>query len=92
MEDLEKRLMELEARMKSELGGDSEEGQIWRVISDHSDRIGKLDDTVWRGNGRDSVTTQLVRLRTELRTVAVMMTVLLPIGVKLVDKLWLGAG
>jgi len=92
MEDLERRVLELESKIKSELGADSEDGQVWRVINGHTERLTKIDDTVWRGNGKDSIVTQLVRLRTELRTIAVVMTVLLPIGVKLLDKIWLGAG
>ena len=74
------------------MGTDADDGQIWRVVHGHTDRLTRIDDTVWRGNGKDSIVTQLVRLRTELRTIAVMMTVLLPIGVKLLDKVWLSAG
>jgi len=73
MEDLERRILELESKLKSETGGDGEPGNIWRVMDAHSARLEKLDSVIWRGNGKDSLVAQLVRLRTELRVAAVVL-------------------
>ena len=78
MEDLEKRVLELESKLKSEMGGDGEPGNVWRVVDSHTQRLEKLDSVIWRGNGKDSLITQLVRLRTELRVAAVVLGFAVP--------------
>ena len=77
----------LEEKLKSEIGDDADDGQVWRVINSQSDRISKLDDAIWRGNG-DSITSQIIKLRTELRTIAICVSVLIPIIMKVIDS-WL---
>jgi hypothetical protein len=78
MDDLEKRLLELETKVQAEMGGHGESGNVWRVIDSHTKRIETLDNAIWKGNG-DSLVTQLVRLRTELRVAAVVLGVAIPI-------------
>ena len=87
MQDLERRLIQVEERLKSEVGDDKDDGQVWRVVNDHTARLSKLDDMIWRGNG-DSITAQIIKLRTELRTIAICVSVLIPIIMKVVDA-WL---
>jgi hypothetical protein len=87
MEDLERRVIQLEEKLKSELGDDGEEGAIWRCISSHGSRLNQLDDKIWKGNG-DSLSTQIVKLRTELRTLAAALVVLMPLAMKLLD-MWM---
>tara|TARA_R110002020_G_scaffold134222_1_gene299594 strand:- start:247 stop:489 length:243 start_codon:yes stop_codon:yes gene_type:complete len=77
----------VEERLKSEVGDDKDDGQVWRVVNDHTTRLSKLDDMIWRGNG-DSITAQIIKLRTELRTIAICVSVLIPIIMKVVDA-WL---
>ena len=87
MEELERRVILLEEKLKSEIGDDADDGQVWRVINSQADRISKLDDAIWKGNG-DSITSQIIKLRTELRTIAVCISVLVPVIMKVID-LWL---
>tara|TARA_R100000808_G_scaffold24964_1_gene59948 strand:+ start:2072 stop:2344 length:273 start_codon:yes stop_codon:yes gene_type:complete len=87
MQDLERRLIQVEEKLKSEVGDDKDDGQVWRVVNDHTARLAKLDDMIWRGNG-DSITAQIIKLRTELRTIAICVSVLIPIIMKVVDA-WL---
>ena len=87
MQDLERRLIQVEEKLKSEVGDDKDDGQVWRVVNDHTARLSKLDDMIWRGNG-DSITAQIIKLRTELRTIAICVSVLIPIIMKVVDA-WL---
>ena len=87
MQDLERRLIQVEEKLKSEVGDDKDDGQVWRVVTDHTARLSKLDDMIWRGNG-DSITAQIIKLRTELRTIAICVSVLIPIIMKVVDA-WL---
>lgn len=88
MEDIEARLLRIEERLKVELGQDGFDGQIWKLIDAHSQRLTSIDNAIYRGNGKESLVTQIAKLRTEMRTIAVILTVLLPVGFKLVD-LWL---
>ena len=71
-------MLALEAKLKSETGGDGEPGNIWRVIDSHTNRLEGLDTQIWRGNGKDSLVTQLVRLRTEMRVAAVVLGFVVP--------------
>ena len=76
----------MEEKVKSELG---EDGDVWRVMSSNSDRLSRIDDAIWKGNG-ESITSQIIKLRTELRTIAVGISILIPILMKVID-LWLGS-
>lgn len=76
----------MEEKVKSELG---EDGDVWRVMSSNSDRLSRIDDAIWKGNG-DSITSQIIKLRTELRAIAVGISILIPILMKVID-LWLGS-
>ena len=87
MDDTEKKVIQMEERIKSELGDDGDDGQVWRCVNAHSTRIDTLDKVIWKGNG-DSITTQIVKLRTELRTIAVVVSLLVPAVMKVID-LWL---
>ena len=87
MEDLERRVILLEEKAKSELGDEGDDGQVWRCIDSQTTRLSKIEDIIWKGNG-DSLTTQIVKLRTELRTLAVVATLLIPVVMKALD-LWL---
>jgi len=86
MEDLERRVVHLEEKVRSELGDDGYDGQVWRLMNSHTDRLGSLDDKLWRD--ADSISAQILRLRTELRTIAVCISILVPVIMKAID-LWL---
>ena len=86
MEDLENRVVRLEEKVKSELGDDGYDGQVWRVANSHAERLSRLDDMIWRDG--DSITAQILKLRTELRTIAVCVSILIPVIMKAID-LWL---
>ena len=88
MEDLDKRLTALESKVKMELGNDSATGNAWRVIDSHAERLKRIDEVIWKGNGKDALVTQLVRLRTEIRTIALVLGILMPVAVKVIDVLW----
>ena len=88
MDDLEKRLSEIDAKLKMELGDDSSTGNVWRVVDSYSDRLKVIEEMIWKGNGKDSIITQVVRLRTEIRTIAVLLGILVPVGIKVLDILW----
>ena len=88
MEDIEQRLLKIEERLKVELGQDGFDGQLWKTIDAHSQRLTSIDNAIYRGNGKDSLVTQVAKLRTEMRTIAAILAVLMPIGFKLVD-VWL---
>ena len=88
MEDLELRLMVIDAKLKMELGDDGVTGNVWRVMDSYGERLKVLEDMVWKGNGKDALITQIVRLRTEIRTIAILLGVMLPIAMKVIDILW----
>jgi len=88
MEDLAIRITKIEERIKSELGQDGFDGQLWRTLESHSQRLTSIDNTIYRGNGSDSLVTQITKLRTELRTIAACLGVLMPIAFKVIDT-WL---
>ena len=88
MEDIEQRLLKIEERLKVELGQDGFDGQLWKTIDAHSQRLTSIDNAIYRGNGKESLVTQVAKLRTEMRTIAAVLTVLMPVGFKLAD-LWL---
>ena len=88
MEDIEQRLLKIEERLKVELGQDGFDGQLWKTIDAHSQRLTSIDNAIYRGNGKDSLVTQVAKLRTEMRTIAAILAVLMPVGFKLVD-VWL---
>jgi len=90
MDDVETRILKLEERIKSELGHEGFDGQIWRMIDGHSQRLSSIDNTIYKGNGKDSLVNQITKLRTEMRTIAACLGVLMPVGFKLVD-LWLSS-
>jgi hypothetical protein len=71
-----------------ELGNDNATGNAWRVIDANSERLKKIDDVIWKGNGKDALVTQLVRLRTEIRTIALVLGIMMPVAVKVIDVLW----
>ena len=71
-----------------ELGNDNATGNAWRVIDANSERLKKIDDVIWKGNGKDALVTQLVRLRTEIRTIALVLGIMIPVAVKVIDVLW----
>ena len=87
MDDTEERLLRIEERLKVELGLDGFDGQLWKTIDAHSQRLTSIDNTIYRGNGKDSLVTQITKLRTEMRTIAAILAIVIPIGFKLVD--WL---
>jgi len=58
------------------------------VIDSNADRLKKIDDVIWKGNGKDALVTQLVRLRTEIRTIALVLGIMMPVAVKVIDVLW----
>ena len=88
MDDLEKRLSEIDAKLKMELGDDAATGNVWRVVDSYGDRLKVIEEMIWKGNGKDSIITQVVRLRTEIRTIAVLLGILVPVGIKVIDILW----
>ena len=90
MDDLEQRLLRIEERLKVELGLDGFDGQLWKTLDAHSQRLTSIDNTIYRGNGKDSLVTQITKLRTEMRTLAGILGVLIPVGFKVVD-LWLSS-
>ena len=89
MEDTETRLLKIEERLKVELGLDGFDGQLWKTLDAHTQRLSSIDNTIYRGNGTESLVTQIAKLRTEMRTIAGVLAVLMPVGFKLVDYLWL---
>ena len=90
MDELEQRLLRIEERLKVELGQDGFDGQLWKTLDAHSQRLTSIDNTIYRGNGKDSLVTQITKLRTEMRTLAGILGVLIPVGFKVVD-LWLSS-
>jgi len=88
MDEIERRLTALEGKVKMELGNDNATGNAWRVIDANSERLKKIDDVIWKGNGKDALVTQLVRLRTEIRTIALVLGIMMPVAVKVIDVLW----
>ena len=90
MDDIEQRLLRIEERLKVELGQDGFDGQLWKTLDAHSQRLTSIDNTIYRGNGKDSLVTQITKLRTEMRTLAGILGVLIPVGFKVVD-LWLSS-
>ena len=87
MDDVEQRLLRIEERLKVELGLDGFDGQLWKTLDAHSQRLTSIDNTIYRGNGKDSLVTQITKLRTEMRTIAAILAIVIPIVLKLVD--WL---
>ena len=90
MDDSEQRLLRIEERLKVELGLDGFDGQLWKTLDAHSQRLTSIDNTIYRGNGKDSLVTQITKLRTEMRTLAGILGVLIPVGFKVGD-LWLSS-
>jgi len=80
-------VIQLEEKVRSEVGDDGYDGQVWRVANSHTERIGRLEDMLWKDG--DSITAQILKLRTELRTIAVCVSILIPIIFKAIDS-WLG--
>lgn len=78
----------MEEKIRSEVGDDSGDGQLWRVSNAHTDRLSRIEDMIWKGSNGDSITAQIIKLRTELRTISVCVVVLVPVVMKVID-LWL---
>ena len=86
MEDLERRITVLEEKIRSEVGDDAGDGQLWRMANSHTERLARIEDMIWRDG--NSITAQILKLRTELRTISVCVVVLVPVVMKVID-LWL---
>lgn len=85
MEDLEKRIIRMEERLKMELGDDDYDGGVWRVLEGHTTNLRSLEDKIYRGNG-DSLVSQIVRLRTEMRALCLGIGLLLPVILKVIER------
>ena len=80
MENNDRRLTELEGKLKAELGDDHTKGQEWRVLESHAGRLHHMDAVIWQGG--DSVQAQILKLRTEIRTIAIVLGVAIPAVLK----------
>ena len=85
MDDNERRLTEIEGKLKAELGDDHTKGQVWRILESQTDRLNHLDAVIWQGG--ESVSAQILKMRTEIRMVGIALSVLIPAGMKLLE--WL---
>lgn len=83
MEDTDRRLTEIDAKIKAELGDDHTKGQVWRVLEAHTERLNHLDGVIWQGG--DSLSAQILKMRTEIRMVGLALAVLIPAGMKLLE-------
>lgn len=88
MNDVEQRLALLEAGFAADLGNEQSPGAIRRSLLESHRRWERVEKVLWLGNGAGSLVTQIARLRTELRTIAVCLGVFMPVVFKLLD-LWL---
>ena len=80
MDDFEKRLMDVEAKLKTDLGDDNSTGQVWRVVESYGERLAHLDGVIWQGS--DSINAQILKLRTEIRTIGIVVTIAIPVVLK----------
>ena len=80
MDDFEKRLIDVEAKLKTDLGDDNSTGQVWRVVESHAERLAHLDGVIWQGG--DSINAQILKLRTEIRTIGIVVTIAIPVVLK----------
>ena len=85
MDDNDRRLTEIEGKLKAELGDDHTKGQVWRILESQTDRLNHLDAVIWQGG--ESVSAQILKMRTEIRMVGIALSVLIPAGMKLLE--WL---
>jgi len=83
MEDNEKRLMDVEGKLKADLGDDHSTGQVWRTLDAHANRLSHLDAVIWQGS--DSISAQILKIRTEIRTVGIALAVLIPAVMKALE-------
>ena len=84
METGEARLIALEEKGRSELGSEHADGTVWRVMDSHTTRLSRLDETIWQGG--DSLSQQLVRLRTEIRMFGLILGVLMPVVYFMIEQ------
>ena len=84
MENVEARLIALEEMVRSELGSEHADGTVWRVMDSHTTRLSRLDETIWQGG--DSLSQQLVRLRTEIRMFGLILGVLMPVVYFMIEQ------
>lgn len=86
MDDLERRLLDVEQKLKTELGDDNATGQVWRVVDSHAERLSHLDAVIWQGS--ESISAQILKLRTEIRTIGIVLSVAIPVVMKALE--WFG--
>ena len=83
MDDMERRIVDIEAKLKTDLGDDHTTGQVWRVVDSHTERLSHLDEVIWQG--ADSINAQILKLRTEIRTIGIVVTVAIPVVMKVLE-------
>ena len=80
MEDLERRVTVLEEKIRSDVAS------FDHIANSHTERLARIEDMIWRDG--NSITAQILKLRTELRTISVCVVVLVPVVMKVID-IWL---
>jgi hypothetical protein len=80
MDEIERRLLDIEAKLKTDLGDDNSTGQVWRVVDSYGERLSHLDGVIWRG--ADSINAQILKLRTEIRTIGIVVIIAIPVVLK----------
>jgi len=80
MEDLERRVTVLEEKIRSDVAS------FDHIANSHTERLARIEDMIWRDG--NSITAQILKLRTELRTISVGVVVLVPVVMKVID-IWL---
>lgn len=86
VQEIEADLRQIKSWLRSEFGYDSDTtGNVWRAIDEARNSVDRLNDTVWKGNGRPSLQDQIGQINAKLNLIAAIAVLLSPLTVVFVE-------